>query len=48
MDRTEAIFINFDTEAAGTQAEVLDQTMGHFRVHVGLFFKANLSAKFFL
>ena len=27
MDRTETIFENFDTEAAGTQVEVLEQTI---------------------
>ena len=31
MHRTEAIFENFDTEAAGTQAEVLDQTISLLR-----------------
>ena len=31
MDRTEAIFENFDTEAAETQAEVLDQTISLLR-----------------
>ena len=31
MDRTEAIFENFDTEAAETKAEVLDQTISLLR-----------------
>ena len=31
MDRNEAIFENFDTEAAETQAEVLDQTISLLR-----------------
>ena len=31
MDRTETIFMNFDTEAAETQAEVLDQTISLLR-----------------
>ena len=31
MDRTETIFENFDTEAAETQAEVLDQTISLLR-----------------
>ena len=31
VDRTETIFENFDTEAAETQAEVLDQTISLLR-----------------
>ena len=31
MDRTETIFENFDTEAAETQTEVLDQTISLLR-----------------
>ena len=31
MDRTETIFENFDTKAAETQAEVLDQTISLLR-----------------
>ena len=35
VDRTEIIFENFDTEAAETQAEVLDQTISLLRKRKG-------------